>query len=235
MTCRRYERMLFLYRQGELGKGDARALRDHLAGCKRCGALAAALEGDDRRLEQLRLAPPLPADPPALTARVMRGVDRESMHPAPLLSRFLDRIIDLTERPTVRYAAAGFVCTVTAAFLVQQATLFMSVWDLEQRVAARSGYKPSATLVYSVEPKGLEEVEELRPALDHVMPAQPAGGTLAMTTEAVRSYAPVLRELALPMHGGPLRTRIDRATLERMLHRITGSISVSVMFQTSEG
>ena len=235
MKCAHYERMLFLHRTGEREPAEARALATHLAECTRCAEIAASLELSDRVVEPARRTSPLPSDPDRLTARIMLAIDRESRSSAPGLGRMLDRLAALLERPPVRFAAVGFVCTVTVAFLIQQATLFLSLWELEQRVTAKSAGRPGAVLAYTVERKDIESLEELRPALEGILPVPREGRTFMISAEALRSYESMLRGLAAPLPGSPAGATINRETLEHLYETLKGSVSLSVMFQRSEG
>ena len=235
MNCARYERMLFLHRTGELQPEETRALAAHLAVCKRCADIATSLERTNRIAERARLVPPVLADPDALSERIMLAVERESRRSASVLSRTLDRMADLIELPRVRFAAAAFVCTVTLTFLIQQTMLFLSVWELEQRVAEKTAPRPTAMLVYSLERSDVEKLEELRPALEQVFPLREERSTLVISSEALRSYESLLREVVAPRPGSSVGPAIKRETLEHLYETLKESLSMSVMLQTSEG
>jgi anti-sigma factor RsiW len=235
MNCARYERMLFLYRPGELAPEDVRALRAHLGSCPRCAEIASSLDRAEGLAERLRRAQPESDDPEALAARIMRAIDREPRPSASGLGRMLDRIADVLERPAVRFAAAAFVCSVTVVFLFQQATLFLSVRELEHRAAARPVSRPTATVAYQLQRKDLEGLPALSPALEEVLSHRPEGDTLVMTADALRSYEAILRNFEVPLPGSPVRTIRTRVSLERMLEHAALSISISLMFQSPEG
>jgi hypothetical protein len=147
----------------------------------------------------------------------------------------LDRLAAFLERRPVRIAAVGFVCTVTLTFLIQQTTLFLSLWELEQRVAAKYGARPEAVLAYTVESKDVETLEELRPVLDGILTVHREGRTFMISADALRSYESMLRGLTAPLPGSPAGTAINRKTLENLYETLKGSLSLSVMFQPSEG
>jgi hypothetical protein len=235
MNCERYEKLLYLYRPGELAPEEVRRLRAHLARCPRCAEIASSLNRAGDMTERLRLAPPTSENPEALAERIMMAIDREPRPSASGLSRMLDRIADGLERPPVRFAAAAFVCSVTAVFLIQQATLFLSVRALEQRAAARPLSRPTATVAYQLERKDLEDLTLLAPALKGVLPQRPDGDTLVMTADVLRSYEAILQDFEVPLPGSPVRTITARVSLERMLEHAALSISVSLMFQSPEG
>jgi hypothetical protein len=227
--------MLFLHRTGELEPAEARSLAAHLAECKRCAEIAASLERADHVIGPARRMAPRLGDPDRMSARIMRAIDRDSRSSTPGLDRILDRLAAFLDRPPVRFAAASFVCTVTVAFLIQQATLFLSLWELEQRVASKSAARPAAVLAYTVERKDVERLEELRPALQGILPVPREGRAFVISADALRSYESMLRGLAAPLPGSPAGATINRKTLEHLYETLKGSLSLSVMFQSSEG
>jgi hypothetical protein len=54
------------------------------------------------------------------------------------------------ERPWVRYASVGVVAGATLLFLFQQATLFLSLQELESRMARRAVTAPSLAVEFRV-------------------------------------------------------------------------------------
>ena len=186
---------------------------------------------EDALLERARRRPPRLENPEALTLRILRAVEQDARQKrSPGL---LDRIAALVDRPRVRYAVAGFVCTVTSLFLVQQASLFLSVRQLEERIAARDRGRPAPTLAYSVDRTRLEGMDELRSALAGSLP--PRGDTLVITIEAARRYQARLRDLTSPLGLQGAGGRITPELLERALESVAGSISVSLKLHSSEG
>lgn len=231
MTCAQCRRLLWPARRGELDSTQRERLAEHLASCEGCSRQASLLKQEDALLERARHTPPHIEDPEALTLRILRAVERDARQRGP--TGLLDRIAALVDRPRVRYAVAGFVCTVTCLFLVQQASLFMSVRQLEERIAARDRGRPAPTLAYSVDRAHLEGMDELRSALAGSLP--PQGDTLVITLDAVRHYQARLRDFTTPLSGQAAGTRITPEILERALESVVGSLSVSLKLHYSEG
>jgi hypothetical protein len=150
MNCQRYERFLYLFREGELESREQRMLEAHLWGCPRCSATLRVIQKDSSSLEGVRRMSPRPEDPDKLTRRILESLPDAIPPPSGSVARLLDALVLWVERPIVRYASVVVVAGATLLFLVQQATLFLSLQGLEHRMALRPSAVSSPAVQFRV-------------------------------------------------------------------------------------
>jgi hypothetical protein len=128
MQCRRFEKWLFLYRDGELDAAQSVALADHLNRCEACRALMAEIMNTDEMVSLLRKEQPAVESPGQLTDNVLNRVRAESRAER-IAGRKNNRTFSL-------WALAGAVSFAAALFFIQQSGIYMKVARLEARMAA---------------------------------------------------------------------------------------------------
>ncbi|MBI4617364.1 MAG: zf-HC2 domain-containing protein, partial [Planctomycetes bacterium] len=83
MSCRRIEKDLEAYLDGEVTEAVAEAIREHLARCRSCEALLAELQGVGTALETWKAPDPSPGLRARIGARLAEEGARENHEPVP--------------------------------------------------------------------------------------------------------------------------------------------------------
>ena len=101
MSCRKFERLIALYVEGDLSDGEERRLRDHLEACPVCSHFADELRETQRLVKTVYRQPVAAALLRQVRARVMAEVQADRRYPR----RWFDLI--LPRRWSWPYASAG--------------------------------------------------------------------------------------------------------------------------------
>jgi hypothetical protein len=74
MNCKRCQKWLYFYREGELSERQAKSLNRHLERCPECAALLDRIGRLEDTVRQARENAPRPGDPEILTGRIMHSI-----------------------------------------------------------------------------------------------------------------------------------------------------------------
>ena len=135
MRCQPAERLLYLYREGELTPCQRSRLDRHLARCPACAEAAGAIERSMVKVSELRSAGiPLP-EPEALTDLVMTQVSRMAQSDRARHSRSYQPAWGGFASQWLRPALAAAAVLLVALLLSQELTALRRISSLERRIA----------------------------------------------------------------------------------------------------
>src|SRR5579871_5230667 len=150
MDCEKYEPLLIEELYGELDEVTSAAVKRHVTGCARCGAILAGMKTTRRAFAPL----PMEEPPPDMEARILAAV-KEAQKVVPLerpMSRALSAAGRWAMRPQNAMAAVFLLMIGTSAFVLRAnkraPTTAMSV--TEQGA-------PAVTAVASADRSGLDD------------------------------------------------------------------------------
>jgi anti-sigma factor RsiW len=161
MSCRKFRKMILLYREGELSAREAQMLAEHIIGCPSCankGASVAELSHLIRRSHEMSLEP---SDPEELTRKILLRIAPGSLsEPSPTRVGALDRLLDLTVNPRVRLASALLILVTVALALWQYFGILGDVRTLEAQQMHRSLSLAAPQVGYAVDTRPLRGTPE---------------------------------------------------------------------------
>ena len=145
MSCKRFERLIALYVEGDLAERQARNVESHLVGCAACRKFADELKASQVALKDLRHEPIYETDLHELRRRVIDAVTVKK--PEYVGARWIDRF---RMRKTWVGAVAGALA-VAAMAAVYFSTMHGRVpsESSQQRIAATNVVEPAAPPVVS--------------------------------------------------------------------------------------
>jgi hypothetical protein len=188
MNCRKFRQALYLNREGELNPDEARALTEHVAGCRHCAkekAAADRLAGITRDVARMDLTP---EDPQGLTRRILQRTSvRKVRVPLKEGTFNIDRFLEFLSTPAFRLASSTAIALITIFFLTQSYVVLRDVRDLEasQQRSVESVSMPHVNFAVDVRPlQGTPEG-----ALLKKLEGRPAGGYIIVNDR----HASVLR------------------------------------------
>jgi len=134
MRCRKAERLLHLYGEGELADRERRALDRHLEGCAVCSERAASMERLAGLTAGLRSDDPVLTDPERMTDEIMAVVAAEARQRTNGWSK--KRAVGVfTRRFHLQPALAAALALIVLALGVQEVVLLKRLASLEERMA----------------------------------------------------------------------------------------------------
>jgi hypothetical protein len=135
MRCRSAERLLYLYREGELTPRQRTRLDRHLASCPACAETAGAIERSLVKVSEIRSARiPIP-EPEALTDRVMAQVAGTAQLGRAQRGRSFEPVWTGFASQWLRPAMAAAAVLLVALLLAQELTALQRISRLERRIA----------------------------------------------------------------------------------------------------
>jgi hypothetical protein len=159
MNCEKRQKLLHLYREGELSGRQAKSLDRHLERCPECRTVQERLGRLEMTVRKLRENVPVSANPEMLTGRIMNAVaglqgdPRSAGFSASLSSAAQDdrlspdRRRDSFRHPApgwlfgtgrIRFSLAAAVALVVVAFFIQESMILSRISRLEGRMAVIS-------------------------------------------------------------------------------------------------
>ncbi len=157
MGCRKFHKLMLLYREGELSGSETERLAGHLAACASCAAWGESLVEMAALMQRLRAMPLAPSDPAGLTRRILSRIPstaRAESHPD--VTRMPDRLFAFAATPGFRLAASGFVVAITTLFLWQYFSVLGDMRRLEARQTHLVAARPSPEVEYIVDARPLQ-------------------------------------------------------------------------------
>lgn len=135
-----YQKLLHLYRSGELSRREAKKLERHLNRCEGCAREKLQVEKTERLMEKARSAMPLLPNPQELTDRIMQTLQYEQPGDLGVVKdvKYKYRWLDWFHFPKVRFALAGIVLVVLGIFIFQSTMVLHRVSSLEQKMALQA-------------------------------------------------------------------------------------------------
>ena len=152
MSCDHYQRMMHLYRAGELSEHEEHELQQHLQTCEKCAAERERIEETDTSIRLLRELRPAARDPERLTANILARIAK------PTRESFVDRLLDAMLTPAVRYVSAVFVLAAVGSFSFQYYSTLEDVADLQQRFETASRTQLAPDVTYSISGSALSKL-----------------------------------------------------------------------------
>ena len=119
MACKKFEKSISLYLDGELDEKNVRALREHLSTCRRCAERLAALGSAEKRARMGETTEPHAEYWDTFSSRVMETIDARTARPAGSRLKRLAEMIAPTPGRRLRFAAglASIALAFTAGVL----------------------------------------------------------------------------------------------------------------------
>jgi anti-sigma factor RsiW len=119
VTCKKFDRSISLYLDGELDERGERALREHLSTCRRCAERLAALESAQKSAKTAKAAEPHAGYWDTFSSRVSEKIDARAGQPAGSRLKRLVELIAPTPGHRLRFAAglASIALAFTAGVL----------------------------------------------------------------------------------------------------------------------
>jgi len=114
VACKKFEKSISLYLDGELDEKSVRALREHLSTCRRCAERLAALESAQKRARTAKAVEPHAEYWDTFSSRVMETIDVRTERPASSRLKTLMEMIAPTPGHRLRFAAG--VASIALAF-----------------------------------------------------------------------------------------------------------------------
>jgi len=134
MRCRKAERLIHLYGEGELADRNARALRHHVEACAPCSRLASSMEVLARLTGEIRSQEPVLRDPQRMTGEIMAAVAADARQRTSKRSRTLE--IGLFARGfRLQPVVAAALALIVLVLGVQEVLLLRRLGRLEARMA----------------------------------------------------------------------------------------------------
>ena len=138
-SCIKYEKWLYLYRQGELNEKQSRLFEQHLSGCESCRHVLRDLGFQSDFVGKWQAHTAEISAPGEMTREIMDSV-RIYRHLTP--QRFSDRILDLFSMPRVQLAMLTVVVILAGFLLIQEGFVMYRIANLEQRMRYTGNTKP---------------------------------------------------------------------------------------------
>jgi hypothetical protein len=134
MNCRQFRGAVYLNRDGELSRDEARAIAEHLAGCERCASEKARADGLALFRKNIAAIGLAPEDPQYLTRRILERVSNKSRRESEKERVFtLDRFLSVVTTPMFRLTSSGAIALIAISFLIHAYGILREVHDLEIR------------------------------------------------------------------------------------------------------
>lgn len=148
--CRNIERLLYLYREGELSAGDRAAVADHTRTCARCRAILEHLVSIDDTLRAGREEVPVLQGGNALVEKAMARISGLEVSAA---QEARGRPLEMFILRRLRPALASAVIVGALLFAFEQSRDVIRIDELEARLQnAGSGARPFAGLPSQIDP-----------------------------------------------------------------------------------
>ncbi len=135
MSCRKYKKMLFLDRPGELSPGEQKELQRHLLTCAACTKLQEKIENDKAIIERLRQTAANVPNAPQLTDDILAGIRLQRRATNIPKKHRTDIISARLTLPRLRFILTTFVILILAAFLGQEVMILGRISKLEKQLA----------------------------------------------------------------------------------------------------
>jgi ribosomal silencing factor RsfS len=134
-----YQKLLHLYRSGELSRRQAKKLERHLNCCEGCAREKRQIEKTERLMAKARSTTPLLPNPQQLTEVIMQALQYEKS--AELVKKgvkYESRWFDWFYMTRVRFALVSIVLVVLGIFIFQSTMILHRVSSLEQKMALQA-------------------------------------------------------------------------------------------------
>ena len=132
--CRTIERLLYLWREGELTESEKAHVREHAAHCPACTAVLAGLQRIDHSLAPERASAPVLSRPDALVASTLREIDRRANGAAAVRGGIPDILLAWL-KPSLGFALLAAV----AVLVLQTSRDAVKISALENRLNVMGG------------------------------------------------------------------------------------------------
>jgi hypothetical protein len=148
MKCKKAQKWIALYREGELEDSLQERLREHLAVCESCSRLYHTYERNERLAAQIRSHHPVCRDEGRITGQILSAVaDMNNRTKEKGLVVLVNQALDIAAVPAVRRVAVACILIAAIFFGYQQLYIFSKTTQLEKQLSVAgksvSADKPS--------------------------------------------------------------------------------------------
>jgi hypothetical protein len=177
MNCKKTRNLLHLHREGELSERQVESLKRHLEDCPDCAAELERISRLEETVRRARENAPKPANPEALTGRIMNAIagpiGDSSLHPAAQNDgRNPIRRMEGFNRPAlsrlfgagrIRFSLAAAAFAIVGTFFIQESMILSRISRLEGRMAVISTSQTSpASLRNALQPaEGIDGIPKI--------------------------------------------------------------------------
>ena len=139
MSCKKYEKLLYLNRAGEPSGSEKKLLELHVRGCEACRDRYHSMRRSLVALKLLQEAVPKLDQPELLTKAILRQIARpnRSNQEYSLRDR-IDRLSGRIATPPIRWASALVIILLLGVLVMQQFQIIYRISRLEEKVASES-------------------------------------------------------------------------------------------------
>lgn len=139
MSCKKYEKLLYLNRAGELSDSEKKLLEQHLRECGACRDFNHAIRQSVSALSSLKSAVPKLDQPELLTKAILMQIARPKRSTQKLSLRDrIGRLSDWIATAKIRWASALVIVLLLGVLVVQQLQIIYRISRLEEKVAGES-------------------------------------------------------------------------------------------------
>ena len=217
--CKKYEKWLFLFREGELNAAEREQLERHLAVCPACAEKRSSLIAEFGRIRAAASAPPATEVPSAVEA-IMRAV-RPSDSKAAGASRGSPTVSLDWAIPRIRLALAVVILVLIGLFAIQEIYILKRLGNIEKRMAMRLE-APTAGRMRTDWTRGIEELQKAGYAFGtgKILVNENALRELAESYENMKLMNIILLDYLKERHPDVARAmpeKVDWETMQRIL------------------
>jgi hypothetical protein len=149
MFHKKFQKYLYLYRNGELSLKKKHKLEKHLRTCSLCEKEWRQIQNVDTKVNVSRITAPEPEDPDRLTRKVMSAVFQQDIVSTEKDKKYLfPRIFLWIDKPVFRFGLVVIVFLIIISFFLQESIILRKVTQLEEKVVFKSRQEELDTQSY---------------------------------------------------------------------------------------
>lgn len=138
MSCKKYQKMLFLNRSGELSQSEILQLQHHLSTCTACAALQNKINHDAEMIKNIRQTKISVPNAPQMTDDILSLTNIQQFAGKAKNNSRTDHLSSQFALPRLRIVLAVFVFLITVGFLAQEMVILGRISKLEKQLADKT-------------------------------------------------------------------------------------------------
>ncbi len=134
-NCKKYEKWLYLYREGELKHSQAQQLAEHLLTCAKCTDISQQLGFMHQDVLELIKKADMDVNDTDITASVINTIRMTEKDSDYLSGTFGGRILDVFAKPGIQAVSLAIMILFCLTLVFQETSVMLRISSLEKRMA----------------------------------------------------------------------------------------------------
>ncbi len=140
-NCKKYEKWLYLYREGELKHSQAQQLAEHLKSCAKCAQISRQLGNMQKDMLSWKETSDTDSINTDITANVIGSIRMTEKDSGYLSVTYWDRVLNVFAKPGIQAVSLAVMILFCLTLVFQETSVMLQISNLEKRMALNTAVR----------------------------------------------------------------------------------------------